>query len=76
MNNNNNNQTQKIEASANDIENELIKLTTKSNTSQTAGAENSSIHSSAAGKSVPHQTSIKSETGYGPLSTKSGELAG
>ena len=54
MNNNNNNQTQKIEASANDIENELIKLTTKSNTSQTLGGENSSIHSSAAGKSIPH----------------------
>ena len=62
----NTSQTIKMEASSNDIENELIKLTTNSNASKPAGTENSSIHSSMmsrAGGAPAYQGSIKSEAG-------------
>lgn len=70
----------------NDIENELIKMTTSSNVSKTqshAAGENHSVHSSSMlsrNGGPPHQVSIKSEServinGGGALSTKSGETA-
>ena len=72
MSNANASQTQKTEAVSNDIESELIKLTTTSK-----GGENSSIHSSAIGRGPPIQASFKSETGnVGVASIKSGDTAG
>jgi hypothetical protein len=62
---------------SNDIENELIKLTTSAHASK--AAENSSIHSSMAGKGgPPMHTSIKSEpvAGAGGTSVKSGDTSG
>lgn len=61
-------QTQKMEAVSNDIENELIKLTTNSNASK---AESNSMHSSMLSKGGPAlQASIKSEA---PASIKSND---
>lgn len=61
-------QTQKMETTSNsvaidDIEKELIKMTTNSNISRSQNADNSSIHSSALSKTggPPYVGSIKSE---------------